>query len=169
MKRHQVITVATVVVLTLVPAVMMAQGIHGGAGQRGQGRLGGHGGGFGFGEQMAVFLDLSTEQEAQIEQIRAAYEPIIKDLLEQKRTARQEFMQSLDPETFDEGATRLSAQSQAEFDVELVVNRAKLKAELHGVLTDEQKQQLADFKGKMAEKRAERAGRRGGRGQGGRF
>ncbi|MCP4895653.1 MAG: Spy/CpxP family protein refolding chaperone [bacterium] len=161
MTQRRVTIVAIAAILTIAPAVLMAQGFFGADGPKGQGR---HDRSGCFGTHMSAFLDLTEEQEAQIEQIRNAYEPILQDLREQKRTARQEYMQGLDASNFDEGAVRAFAESQAVFDIELTVNRAKLKAELHSVLTEEQKQLLAEHKSKMTE----RQGRRGGRGRGAR-
>jgi Spy/CpxP family protein refolding chaperone len=105
---------------------------------------------------MAAFLDLSEEQQAQIDAIHEQYQPQIQALVEQKRAARQGKFENCDPGNFDEAAARAAAEAQAELNVELRVLRAKLHAELYSVLTDEQKQQLADFRAKMKDRRGQR-------------
>jgi Spy/CpxP family protein refolding chaperone len=108
---------------------------------------------------MAAFLDLTEEQEAQMEEIREQYRPQIEALMEQKRTAHEERAESCDPANFDEAAVRAFAEAQAALNVELKVLRAKVHSELYSVLTEEQQEQLAEF-------REKKKSRRGGHGRG---
>lgn len=165
MARKHAITVVAVAALALVPALSAAQGLFGGSRMKGQGRMGGPGFGAGFGGHMSAFLDLTEAQEAQIDEIRSAYKVVIEDLIEQRKTAREGLRDLATAETFDEGAVRLAAETIAAVDIELMVSHAKMKSEVHSILTEEQKAQLAEFK----ENLAERKGRRMGRGRGGRI
>jgi len=115
--------------------------------------------------ELAVVLDLSDEQQAQIEAILDAELPAIETMRDQLRDAHQAFRASQQPGAFDEAAIRAFAQSQSQTHVELMVAGARTMSRIHNVLTAEQQRRLEELRALRPER-----GRRGGPGSGrGRF
>lgn len=142
-----------------VPGAALAQGYGGPHGMGGPDGLGGPGL-HRFEEmlpQLAVVLDLSDEQQAQIEAILDEELPAIETMRDQMRDAHQAFRANQQPAAFDEAAVRAFAQSQSQTHVELMVAGARTMSRIHNVLTTEQQQQLEELRGLRPER-----GRRGG-------
>lgn len=142
-----------------VPGAALAQGYGGPHGMGGPDGLGGPGL-HRFEEmlpQLAVVLDLSDEQQAQIEAILDEELPAIETMRDQMRDAHQAFRANQQPGTFDEAALRAFAQSQSQTHVELMVAGARTMSRIHNVLTTEQQQRLEELRGLRPER-----GRRGG-------
>lgn len=87
-------------------------------------------------------LNLTDDQKAQIKKITDSFEESNKALFDQMRALHQS-----EPEpgsgTFDEAAVRAAAEARARIQVELDVAHAKMMSQVTGVLTAEQKAQLA--------------------------
>ena len=150
-----------------VPGPALAQGYGGPHGMGGPDGFGGPGL-HRFEEmlpELAVVLDLSDEQQAQIEAILDAELPAIETMRDQLRDAHQAFRASQQPGAFDEAAIRAFAQSQSQTHVELMVAGARTMSRIHNVLTAEQQQRLEELRALRPER-----GHRGGPGSGrGRF
>lgn len=155
---------------------MAAMAIPGAALAQGPGGPHGIGGPDGFGgpglhrfeemlPELAVVLDLSDEQQAQIEAILDEELPAIETMRNQLRDAHQAFRANQQPGTFDETALRAFAQSQSQTHVELMVAGARTMSRIQDVLTTAQQQRLEELRALRPER-----GRRGGPGAGrGRF
>jgi protein CpxP len=87
-------------------------------------------------------LNLTDDQKAQIKKITDSFEESNKALHDQMRTLH---INEPDPVsgTFDEAAVRTAAEARAKIQVELEVSHAKMMSQIAGVLTAEQKAQLA--------------------------
>jgi periplasmic protein CpxP/Spy len=116
-------------------------GPHRGGGDFRGGRGPGGRGGDGLGP-LGRDLNLTDEQKAQIKTIRESFEAGTKELHEQMRALHEK---EADPftATFNEAEVRAAAEARAKIDVELAVARAKMMSQIGGVLTAEQKTQLA--------------------------
>ena len=87
-------------------------------------------------------LNLTDDQKAQIKKITDSFEESNKALHDQMRTLRQSEPDPVSG-TFDEAAVRTAAEARAKIQVELEVSHAKMMSQIAGVLTAEQKAQLA--------------------------
>ena len=131
-------------------------------GQRGEGR--GRRGGF---SPFGRFADLNLS-DAQVEQLRQIEERYSASS-ESRRGERRGDRPAYDPLTdgaFNESAVRAAAQARANEQVEREVARARMMHEMYGVLTAEQKAQLASARQQREQRRQEFRTRRGaGQGQ----
>ena len=137
-KSSVVIAVAGALLLT-VAAVAFSHG-HRHQGPRDGGFRGGQGPRDGLGPLRD--LNLTDDQKAQIKKIKDSFEESNKALFDQMRSLRGS---EPDPMAgnFDEAAVRAAAEARAKIQVELEVSRAKMMSQVAGVLTAEQKSQLA--------------------------
>lgn len=87
-------------------------------------------------------LNLTDDQKAQIKKINESFEAGNKTLLDQLRTLHESQPDPMSG-TFDEAAVRAAAEARSKVQVELEVARAKMMSQIAGVLTAEQKTQLA--------------------------
>jgi protein CpxP len=112
---------------------------------------GGHGKGGWHLKRMMTAVGLSDEQKAEVKDIltqsRTGLEPVIKQLVTERRALRN-LIQS---ESFDEGAIRNQADKVANFQADLAVERAKVYQAVLKVLSPEQIQKLKEFQEKRAE------------------
>lgn len=86
-------------------------------------------------------LNLTEDQRAQIKKINDSFDESNKALFDQMRALHKN-----EPEpgtAFDEAAVRAAAEARAKIQVELDVSHAKMMSQIAGVLTAEQKAQLA--------------------------
>lgn len=165
-KRTRILTaLATALV---APALVLAQPF-GGPGGHGpswhaRGAGGGPGGGHGLRmlDRMAVLLDLTDAQEAQIEAIKESTREQVEPIVEQIRTERDAWRAEHEPGTFDEEAFRAHFESQSGQRLEIAVLTAEAFNQAWQVLTPEQQTQLESWRAKMDERRASRGGRCGG-------
>jgi len=108
---------------------------------RGGGFRGGPGPGDGLGP-LARDLNLTDDQKAQIKKITQSFAESDKALHDQLRTLHQSEPDPMSG-TFDEAAVRAAAEARAKIQIELEVSHAKAMSQIAGVLTAEQKAQLA--------------------------
>jgi Spy/CpxP family protein refolding chaperone len=138
-KSSVVIAVAGALLLT-VAAVAFSHGHR----HQGPPRDGGFRGGPGPRDGLGPLrdLNLTDDQKAQIKKINDSFEESNKALFDQLRA-----LHSSEPDpmsgTFDEAAVRAAAEARAKIQVELEVSHAKMMSQVAGVLTAEQKTQLA--------------------------
>jgi Spy/CpxP family protein refolding chaperone len=140
-KNLSIATIAGALVLTAAAAVAFSQGPQGPP----PGPRGGFGGGPGPRDGLGPIardLNLTDDQKAQIKKITDSFAESNKALFDQMRTLHQS---EPDPAsgTFDEAAVRAAAEARAKIQVELEVSHAKMMSQIAGVLTAEQKAQLA--------------------------
>lgn len=149
-----------------VPGAVLAQGYGGPHGMGGPDGFGGPGL-HRFEEmlpELATILDLSDEQQAQIEAILDEELPAIETMRDQLRDAHQAFRANQQPGVFDEAAVRAFAQSQSQTHVELMVAGARTMSRIHNVLTTEQQQRLEELRA-LRHERGHRGGPGAGRGR----
>ncbi len=97
---------------------------------------------------MSDYLDLSSAQQDQIKAIWAKEKPTMKPLMQQMRQNHQD-MKALEASgPFDEAKTRALATQQAQTQIELQVQHARIKSEMMQVLTADQKAKYAAFEAK---------------------
>jgi Spy/CpxP family protein refolding chaperone len=139
-KKFSIATIAGALVLTAAAAAAFSQGPPPGS-PRGGGFRGGPGPREGLGP-IARDLNLTDDQKAQIKKITDSFAESNKALFDQMRALHQS---EPDPGTgtFDEAAVRAAAEARARIQVELEVSHAKMMSQIAGVLTAEQKAQLA--------------------------
>lgn len=117
---------------------------------------GGHGG-MGPGRhfaRMAKELNLTEDQKTQIKTILESERQNAAPLRKQLAENREEMRKAIESQPFDESAVRALATRQNAARVELIVSRARVKSQIHALLTPEQRD--------MAKKlRAEGKGRHG--------
>jgi Spy/CpxP family protein refolding chaperone len=159
--RRIVITVVAAAALA-APGTLIAQGGFGGPHGPGAGTHGGFGGpGLERFEEMlpqlAEVLELTDDQQAQIQSILDAEMPAIESLRDRLDDGREAFRASHQPGEFNEAEFRAHAESQAQLHVELMVASARTMSRIHGVLSAEQLDRMQDL-------RSLRRGPRGPRG-----
>jgi Spy/CpxP family protein refolding chaperone len=91
---------------------------------------------------LARDLNLTDDQKSQIKKIRDSFAESTKSLHDQLKALHEN---EADPfsGSFDEAAVRAAAEARAKIDVELTVAHAKMMSQIAGVLTTDQKAQLA--------------------------
>lgn len=176
MKARNIILTLAAVALLAAPATVLAQmgpgpedGAAGDYGRQGRGH-GWHGRG-GEGDHMRFFehmlprmaeqLGLSDEQLEQIQAIIDDARPKIDELTEQLRTEREAYRDANDnPRIFNEAAFLAHAAAMHEIQTDLGVVVGQAKADVFGVLTDEQLEQFLEMRGKFGSNRSRRGGDR---------
>ena len=139
-KKKSVVIAVAGALLLIVAAVAFSHG-HGLQGpQRGGGFRGGPGPRDGLGPLRD--LNLTDDQKAQVKKINDSFEEGNKALFDQMRA-----LHASEPDpmsgNFDEAAVRTAAEARAKIQVELEVSHAKMMSQIAGVLTADQKTQLA--------------------------
>jgi protein CpxP len=87
-------------------------------------------------------LNLTEDQKTQIKKIADSFHESDKGLSDQMRALHTSEPDPLSG-TFDEAAVRTAAEARAKIQIELEVSRAKMMSQIAGVLTPDQKTQLA--------------------------
>ena len=94
-----------------------------------------------FLQRMAVILNLSADQQDQIEQILTSERQATAPLREALRASRDQLRQLTQAASFDETAVRNLAASQAQTRTELIVAHARARNQIHNLLSPEQQAQ----------------------------
>ena len=138
-KSSVIIAVAGALLLT-VAAVAFSHGHRHQGPPRGDGFRGERGPRDGLGPLRD--LNLTADQKTQIKKITDSFEEGNKALFDQMRALRGS---EPDPASgnFDEAAVRAAAEARAKIQVEIEVSHAKMMSQIAGLLTAEQKTQLA--------------------------
>lgn len=87
-------------------------------------------------------LNLTDDQKAQIKKIADSFHQSDKALFDQLRSLHENEPNPL-AGAFDEAAVRAAAEARARIQIELEVSHAKMMSQIAGVLTAEQRAQLA--------------------------
>jgi protein CpxP len=98
-------------------------------------------------------LNLTDEQKAQIEKIRASFEESTKSLRDQLHTLHESQPDPMTAGTFDEAAVRAAAEARAKVEVELEVAHARMASQVFALLTAEQKTQLNERRQQFEQRR----------------
>lgn len=91
-------------------------------------------------EMMSEILDLSEEQEQQIEALLQAQFEQKSTQREQMRAGQQELRDKMQATDFNEAEFRALAEQQAKLKIDLMVEKAKTKQQIAAILTPEQQE-----------------------------
>jgi protein CpxP len=112
-------------------------------------------------------LDLTDEQQAQVKAIMAKEKPTFQPLILQMAQSHQQLQQQLMTSGFDEAKVRELASAQTQNMAELMVQGARVEAELLQVLTPDQKTKLSTLMAQHQQRMMNRMSGQGpGQGQG---
>lgn len=134
------------------------------AGRNGENHFGGHRGA-GFGMALRG-LDLTDDQKAKVKEIMDTTRGTIQPLMEQMRTNRQNQATVGTDGTFDEAKAQAFANEQSAIMAKVIVERERAKAQVFGLLTDEQKAKAAELRQKFQERMKDHPGFGKGPGKG---
>lgn len=152
------------VIITLAAAALLVAPV---LAQRGpmnadcRGPHGAHGPGMGL-HRMIEHLDLTPEQQEQMEQLRARHREETETVRDRLRAAHERFADLAYADPLDEVALRAAAAEMAGARAEMMVSRAAMRSEMRRILTPEQLERFEQMDGR---RRGGTDGR--GRGQGG--
>ncbi len=140
-KKTSVVIAVAGALLLIVAAVAFS---HGDMGRHQGPRDGGFRGGPGPRDGLGPLrdLNLTDDQKAQVKKINDSFEESNKALFDQMRALQASAPDPMSA-NFDEAAVRTAAEARAKIQVELEVSHAKILSQIGGVLTAEQKTQLA--------------------------
>jgi len=150
MKARTLILTIAAASLIAAPGAVIAQHGPGGGPHGGGGMFGGPGGHGGQGllrmlPRLTEKLDLSDDQQVQIEAILDAELPAIRDLAELPATGRQDFRDTHGPGDFDEVEYRAFFESQAQIQIEIHLLGARTISMVWDVLTPDQQDELLEL------------------------
>ena len=112
-------------------------------------------------EMMTTVLDLTDEQKNQIEALFNQQHQEKQQLREQMRSSRDAMREAKNAKPFNEANFRAKAAMQAELKAEMMVAHAKLKEQIHTLLTPEQQEKsdkLGDLRGDKGKSKGRRHG-----------
>lgn len=150
MKRAKVLTTVCILSLSFIMA-LAAQAAPFGGGHEGHGP----GGGF-HGFPALLQLDLSVDQKQAVSEIFKKYADDRDKARQSVLAARQRMAAQMRADKFDEAAIRQSFQKTSAAREEAVVLRARMFAEIKGVLDPDQLKQLAEIRHNREERMAQR-------------
>lgn len=156
--KYRLSIIIVSLVLFAVSGNSLAQDAAGAAGDDGKPRVRHHGSGRGFGSpeemigRIAERLDLDETQQQEVRNIMQAAQPTFASLRERSRANREAFV-ALDVSDPDYGAKLqdLSAES-GELAAALTLVAGQLRADVSAVLTEEQRQMLAERMAGLADR-----------------
>lgn len=169
--KMQKLAIASLSAIALVASMAVAQTVQTDQGAQksksewqgrdGKGGHRGHGKGMGgrdWGMHGAFFkqLNLTDDQQAKMQAIRASFAERNKPLREQLRAKRQELRQASEGGTFNEALATQKLTEMAGLQAKLMGEGFSLRQEMMSVLTPEQKTQLEQQKAQFKANRAER-------------
>jgi Spy/CpxP family protein refolding chaperone len=111
-------------------------------------------------------LELTEAQREQVQQLTQQHREAARALFERARTAREVQRQAMEATPFDESSVRAAMSAVAEVEADLAVQQARLRGEIHGLLTTEQQQRLEKIRADREARMKERLAHPRQRGQG---
>ena len=99
-------------------------------------------------EYMIKHLDLSEQQAKQVRSIRENYQPKMQALREKMKENRKELREAMHADTIEQGKIKKLAQTMGELKTNKIMLRSEMRAEIHKVLTKEQREKMKSMKGK---------------------
>ncbi len=152
------ITIAIIALAVLGIGAIFAFAQKADSGHKGRGfHGGGHHRGGGF---MFRGLDLTEEQKAQVKQIMEASKTKIQPVREALKANRQKMNELTANGAFDEGQITALANEQGTLSAQVSVERVRVKSQMFGLLTDEQKAKAGQMKEQMKERFKNRMNKR---------
>jgi periplasmic protein CpxP/Spy len=115
-----------------------------------------HGGGFGGPGMTLRGLDLTDSQKAQVKQIMTSEKPTLGPLVQQEMQNHQQMTALVRGGGFEETKAQPIAAQEAQIHSQIVMERAKIEAQIYQLLTPEQKTKLAAREANHNEWRQER-------------
>jgi periplasmic protein CpxP/Spy len=121
-------------------------------------RMQGRGGGFGFGEfgpglpplhMLAVALDMTEAQQQQAKSILDAHKTELQQVGQRARAAHEQVRTAVQAPEVNEQAIRSAVSALAQVQADGAVLRARVRQELLGVLTPEQRTKAAELENAM--------------------
>ena len=113
-----------------------------------------------FGQRMAAELGLTDQQKTQIQQILQNEKTKFQPLRQELRSEHQQMLAATKGGQFDEAQVRSIAGQQAQTQVNLTVERERVKSEIYKVLTPDQRAKADQMQAQFGQRM-----RRGFRGQ----
>ena len=107
-------------------------------------------------QRIAVKLDLTDEQKAQIRQILENEKPTVQPIVQDAIATRRLILESTKNGNFDETQVRALATRQAQNVANLIVERERVKTQIYQVLTPEQRAKVEQMKEQFEQKIRER-------------
>jgi len=162
-KIQKLATTAGLIALLTVSGVALAGGPFGGDGDGfgHRGMRGGPGDMLGMLPRLLHHLDLSEDQQAEVEAILEEARPAIHDLRQQMREARETHMASQTPGVFDEAQARTFAETVGSLTSDLTMTTLETHARVLAVLTPDQLAQLEELREQWGKGRGRRGQSRG--------
>jgi periplasmic protein CpxP/Spy len=111
------------------------------------GKRGHHGGGM-----MLRGVDLTDAQKAQVKEIMEASRSKVKPLRESMKANRQKLREATENGKFDETQVQALATEQANLSAQMLVERTRVKSQVFGLLTQEQKDKAVQARTEMRER-----------------
>jgi Spy/CpxP family protein refolding chaperone len=111
-------------------------------------------------------LDLTEAQREQVRQLTEQHREQTRTLAERVRTAGEAQREAMEATPFDEQNIRVTAQAFSEVQTDMAVQRARLRSDIHALLTPDQQQQLATMQAEREARQAQRQERMQQRRQG---
>lgn len=99
-------------------------------------------------ERMIERLDLNDEQTTQVRSIRDSYRPKMEILSDKIRGNRQQLREVMHEDTINQNKVKELAQVMGDLKTDKIILRAEMKAEMHKVLTKEQREEMKEWKGR---------------------
>jgi protein CpxP len=99
-------------------------------------------------QRMADVLDLTEAQQKKVVGLLADHHKVAEKMRRQMMKVHRQMRQAMNPKTFDEKKIRSLASRQAGMHADLMVGRARMRSQIHGLLTAEQ-QELLDLDCKL--------------------
>jgi protein CpxP len=141
--RTRFFAAGTALLVVLAVAAALAQGMHHHGGAMGE---------FGFGDHMLNYftdvLDLTQAQQDQAKAIMEKEKPVMQPLMKQLMQAHKDMSALEDSGTFDEAKIRALVAQNTPVLTDLLVQKARIHAELMQILTPDQKAKLVQLKAK---------------------
>lgn len=99
-------------------------------------------------EHMTERLNLSEEQTKQVRAIRDNYRPKISTLADKMQDNRKQLREVMRGDTINQDKVKELAQVMGDLKTDKIILRAEIKAEMHKVLTKEQREEMKEWKGR---------------------
>ncbi len=150
MKRAKILTTVCILALSVTVVLAAHAGPFGG-GHRGHGPEGGF-----HGMRALMQLDLSADQKHAVSDILKKYEKDQDKARDSVQERRQQMAALMTAEDFNEAAIRQTFQQTSAAMEEAVVLRARMFADIKGILNGDQLEQLAEMQQNREERMAQR-------------
>jgi Spy/CpxP family protein refolding chaperone len=104
-------------------------------------------------ERMTDRLGLNDAQRAAVRTALDQSRPQLREIQDKLRANRQALRDLTAADTLDENRVRQLAQEQGQLHAEMIVQRTRVRSEIHKVLTPEQRERMHERRGKFAQEK----------------